>query len=176
MFEEPRGTTSYDAVMLRPASGSREATPSSDRETPSDITAHSTQEGGKKRHKQPLQGTTTDSNDGKAGDSGMRRTPTAARNDKHWERSPTNHFKRLLKEAYPNHTYPVRHKLKDCSMIRSFMTSGALTWGAKLNKGLDESNTTSFLEENAIMMVYGGCPPSGRRHVSSLSPRAPNSL
>jgi hypothetical protein len=40
---------------------------------------------------------------------------------------PTNHFKRLLEEAYPNHAYPVRHKLKDCDMMRSFMTSGTLT-------------------------------------------------
>jgi hypothetical protein len=47
MFEELRGiatqrTTSYDAVMLRPAQGSREATLSGDMEAPSDITAHDT--------------------------------------------------------------------------------------------------------------------------------------
>jgi hypothetical protein len=32
---------------------------------------------------------------------------------------------------------------------------------------------TAFPEENAIMMVYGGRPPSGRHHVPSLSPKAP---
>jgi hypothetical protein len=47
---EPRGittqrTTSYKAGMLRPAQGSSEATPSSDRETPSDIATHDNKEG-----------------------------------------------------------------------------------------------------------------------------------
>jgi hypothetical protein len=35
-----------------------------------------------------------------------------------------DHFKRLLKEAYPNHAYPVRHKHKDWGMMRSFLTLG----------------------------------------------------
>jgi hypothetical protein len=35
-----------------------------------------------------------------------------------------DHFKRRLKEAFPNHAYPVRHKLKGYGMMRSFMTSG----------------------------------------------------
>jgi hypothetical protein len=43
--------------------------------------------------------------------------------------------------------------------MRSFMTSGSLTWGAKLDDGLDESNTTAFPEENAIRMAYEGRPP-----------------
>jgi hypothetical protein len=104
----------------------------------------------------------------------MRRISIAAHNDKRPVRPPMDHFKRLLEEACPNHAYPVRHKLKDCSMMRSFMTSGPLTWGAELDKGLDRSDTMSFPEENAIMTVYGGPPPPrGRRCVSSPSPRAP---
>jgi hypothetical protein len=63
MFEKPHGittqrTTSYESVMLHPAQGSREVTPSSDKETLSDITTHSIQEGikgAKKRCKQRLQ-------------------------------------------------------------------------------------------------------------------------
>jgi hypothetical protein len=38
-----------------------------------------------------------------------------------------DHFKMLVERAYPNHTYPVHHKLKDCGMMRSFMSSGSLT-------------------------------------------------
>jgi hypothetical protein len=53
------------------------------------------------------------------------------------------------------------------------MTSGSLTWGAELEEGPDESVTMPFPEENAIMTVSGGHPPSGRHRVSSLSPRAP---
>jgi hypothetical protein len=41
-------------------------------------------------------------------------------------RTPTDYMKRLHEEACPNHAYPIRHKLKDCSMMRSFMTSGSL--------------------------------------------------
>jgi hypothetical protein len=66
-FEEPRGiaaqhATSYEAVQLRPAQGSRLATPSSYKEAPSNVAIHSGREGvkgRKKRCKQHLQGTTT---------------------------------------------------------------------------------------------------------------------
>jgi hypothetical protein len=69
-----------------------------------------------------------------------------------------DHFKRLLEEAYPNHAYPIRKKLKDCGTMGSFMTLGSLTWGAELNEGPDGSDMTPIPRENAILMVYGGCP------------------
>jgi hypothetical protein len=76
----------------------------------------------------------------------------------------------LLKEAYRNHTYPIRHMLKDFSMMRSFMTSVSLTWGVELDEGPDGSHTMPFHEENAVMMVYEGRPLSGRRRMSSPTP------
>jgi hypothetical protein len=57
-------------------------------------------------------------------------------------------------------------------MMRSFMTSASLAWGAELNDGLYGSGTTPFPKENPFMIVYGG-RPSGRRRMSNLSPRAP---
>jgi hypothetical protein len=75
--------------------------------------------------------------------------------------TPTDHFKSLLEEAYRNHTYPVRHILKGCGMMRSFMTSGSLTWGVELIEDTGGSNTIPFPGENIVMMVYGGRPPSG---------------
>jgi hypothetical protein len=42
--------------------------------------------------------------------------------------------------------------------------------GMELDEVLDESDTMPFLGEAAIMIVYGGCPPPGRGHVSNLSP------
>jgi hypothetical protein len=71
-------------------------------------------------------------------------------------RPPTEHFKRLLLEAYPNHTYPIRCKLKDSDMMRSYMTSGSITSGVELIEGPDMSDMTPFPEENTVMMVYGG--------------------
>jgi hypothetical protein len=40
---------------------------------------------------------------------------------------PTDHFEKLLEEACPKHAYPVKHKLRDYSMMKSFMTSGSLS-------------------------------------------------
>jgi hypothetical protein len=52
------------------------------------------------------------------------------------------------------------------------MTSGSHTRGAELDEGPDGSDTTPLLEENTVMMVYGGCPPSGRCRMSNLNSRA----
>jgi hypothetical protein len=37
----------------------------------------------------------------------------------------------------------------------------SLTWGVELDEGPGKSDTTPFPRENVLMMVYGGCPPSG---------------
>jgi hypothetical protein len=47
-------------------------------------------------------------------------------------------------------------------MMRSFMTSGSLTWGAELDKGPNWSDTALFPEENAVMEVYRGRAPIGK--------------
>jgi hypothetical protein len=113
-----------------------------------------------------------DDNDGEVGSSSVRRISTIVCSKKRPVRPPTDHFKRPLEEVYPNHACSVRHKLKDYIMIRSFMTSRSLTWGTELDEGLDGSDTTPFPEKNTIVMVYRGCPLSGRHHVSNLSSRA----
>jgi hypothetical protein len=117
--------------------------------------------------------TMTNVNNSEAGGSSVRHTSTITHSDKHQARLPKDHFKRLLKEACLNHPYPVRHKLRNCGMMRNFMTSRFLTWGAELDEGLYESDTMPFLEENTITMVYGGHPPLVRRHVSNPIPRVP---
>jgi hypothetical protein len=156
----------------------REATLSSDKEVPSDIAAHCTQvgvKGSNKRCKQhPLGTTTMTSRDWEVGNSGMGHASATAHSNMRLVRLPTDHFKRLFEEACLNHAYPVKHKLNDCDMMRSFMTSGSLTWGVDLDEGLDVSDTTPFLEENAIMMVCEGHPLLGRHRMSSLGPRIPS--
>jgi hypothetical protein len=91
---------------------------------------------------------------------------------KHQVRPPTNHFKRLLKVACLNHAYPIKHMLKDCGIIKNFMTSWSLT-GSKEPKGEPgEKDVTPFRGEDAVMKVYAThtCAP-GRHHISNLSPR-----
>jgi hypothetical protein len=36
-------------------------------------------------------------------------------------RSPVDHFEKLLKATCPNHMFPVKHKLKECSMMTNYM-------------------------------------------------------
>jgi hypothetical protein len=38
-----------------------------------------------------------------------------------------DHFEKLLEMTCPNHAYLVKHKLKDCGMMKNFMASGSLT-------------------------------------------------
>jgi hypothetical protein len=83
---------------------------------------------------------------------------TAAHSNKRQARLPTLHFKKLLEETCTNHTYPIRHNLKDCDMMKSFMILGSPARGTELGEVLGESDTTPFPRENAIMMVYDRCP------------------
>jgi hypothetical protein len=133
---------------------------------PSDIAAQNTEDGsrgGKKRHKQHLQGVTAMANsDGgdneEAGGSGVARITTAIGSSKHQARSPTDHFERLLEEACPNHVYPIKHKLRDCGMMKNFMISGSLTQGIGIDEVQGKGDMTPFPEEDTVMMIYDGCP------------------
>jgi hypothetical protein len=57
----------------------------------------------------------------------MEHIMTTGRSIKRHAQPPTDHIKRLLKEACPNHVYPIKHKLRDCGMIRNSMVTGSLT-------------------------------------------------
>jgi hypothetical protein len=93
----------------------------------------------------------------------------AAGSGKHQARLPMDHFEKLLEETCPNHAYPIKHKLKDCIMMMNFMASGSLARGMEVDKVLDEGNTTPFLREDAVMMIYDGCPSLGMRCASNPS-------
>jgi hypothetical protein len=84
---------------------------------------------------------------------------------------PSDHFKRLLDEACPNHAYLIRHKLKDYEMMQSFMTSGTLTGGVDLDEWPDGSDAKPFPEKNTIMIVFEGHPLFGGHCMSSLGSR-----
>jgi hypothetical protein len=105
----------------------------------------------------------------KAGGSGVMRIMTMECSSKHQAQPPTNHFERLLKEACPNHTYLVKHKLRDCIMMKNFIVSRSLTRGMELDKILDEGNAMPFPREDTIMIVYDGHPLLGMRLMSNLS-------
>jgi hypothetical protein len=66
--------------------------------------------------------------------------------------------------------YPIKHKLKDYDMIKNFMISGSLTRGMEHDEDSGGSDVMPFPGENAVMVVYDGCPPPERRRMSNLSP------
>jgi hypothetical protein len=111
--------------MYHPTQESREVTPSSDKEAPSDDAARCIQEyvrGGNKRCKQcPLGTAATSSHDNdhdwEVGSCGMGHVTATTHGGRRLTRTPSDHFKRLLDEACPNHAYPIRHKLKECGMM-----------------------------------------------------------
>jgi hypothetical protein len=54
---------------------------------------------------------------------------------------------------------PVRHNLKECSMMKNYMTTGALTKGKKPEDDAAQKATASFPGEKAVMSIYGGHIP-----------------
>jgi hypothetical protein len=52
----------------------------------------------------------------------------------------------------PNHAYRVKHKLKECTMMKNFMTSGALSKGKKPE---GDPCMAPFPREEAVMSIYG---------------------
>jgi hypothetical protein len=108
--------------------------------------------GGKKRHKQHHQETTitTNGNGGiskQVGSSGVVRVTAATGSSKRQARPPTDHFEKLLKETCLNHTNPVKHKLRDCSIMKSFMTSGSLPEAWKLMRSPMRATQHPFPEK-----------------------------
>jgi hypothetical protein len=47
---------------------------------------------------------------------------TAERDFKRCTRLPNDHFKKIPEMACPHHPYPVKHKLRDCTMMKKFMS------------------------------------------------------
>jgi hypothetical protein len=149
-----RYTISNKAAQLHPA-------PSSSREASPNVIIQDAEEGArgdKKRHKERHQETATMvDNDG-----GINKQ---AGGGKHQVRLPTDHFVKLLEETCLNHAYPIKHKLRDCDMMKNFMASGSLARGMEVNEVPNEGNTMPFPREETVMMTYDGCPSPGMRHV-----------
>jgi hypothetical protein len=99
-----------------------------------------------KQHPQRVAVTTNcdDDNDKEADGSDEEHVMAAKRDFKHQAQQPTYHFEKLLKVTCPNHAHPVIHKLKECTMMKNYMTSGALTKGKKPERDPWGKATTPF--------------------------------
>jgi hypothetical protein len=83
-----------------------------------------------------------------------------------------NHFEKLLEEMFPTHAYPIKHKLRDYSMMKNFIASRSLTWGMEADEDPDEGDATPFPGEDVIMMIYDEHHSPGVCHVSDPGPGA----
>jgi hypothetical protein len=72
--------------------------------------------------------------DEKADDSSKECVAAAERDFKRQTQQSKDHFEKLLKATCPNHSCLIKHKLKDCTMMKNFITSGAFSRGRKLER------------------------------------------
>jgi hypothetical protein len=80
-----------------------------------------------------------------------------------------DHFEKLLEGTWPNHAYPIKHRLKNYGMMQNIMALRSLTRGMEVDEVPNEGDVTPFPGEDAIMMIYDGRPSSGVFHVSNPS-------
>jgi hypothetical protein len=100
-----------------------------------------------------------DDDDKEADGSDEEHVTTAERDLKPQAWQSTDHFEKLLEATYPNHAYPIKHKLKECSMMKNYMTTGALAVGKKLEGDPGGKAATPFPGEEVAMSICGGPDP-----------------
>jgi hypothetical protein len=65
------------------------------------------------------------------------------------------------------HTYPVKHKLKDYTMMKKFMTSGTFSKGSKSGGDPGGKSVAPILGEAKVMKIFDG-PPLGPKNATWL--------
>jgi hypothetical protein len=130
--------------------------------------------GSKKRRQQHRHvAVTTIGGDGginkQAGSSGVVRTTAIMSSGKRQVRLPTDHFERLLEETCLNHAYPIKHKLRDCGVMKNIMAPRSLARGMEVDDVPDEGSMTPLPGEDAVMTIYDERPSSAMCRVSILS-------
>jgi hypothetical protein len=101
----------------------------------------------------------------------------AAEHDfKRQARLPVDHFEKLLEVTCPNHTYHVKHKLKECTMMKNYMTTISLARSKKPEGDLVGRTATPFPEEKAVMSIYSGPAPHKSRRKLKLTNRVIHSV
>jgi hypothetical protein len=85
---------------------------------------------------------------------------------------PWTTSRRSLRRNAKNHTYPIKHKLRDCGMMKNFMASRSLTQGMEADEVPNDDGVMPINSQDAVMTIYYGCPSSGVHHMFNLGPGA----
>jgi hypothetical protein len=99
-------------------------------------------------------------NNKEAGDSNEVLITAVERDFKGEAREAIDHFKKLLKAIFPNHAYPIRHKLWECTMMKNYMTTWAFTRGKKPEGDSTGKAAAPFIKEKVVMSIYSGPTPT----------------
>jgi hypothetical protein len=80
-----------------------------------------------------------------------------------------DHLEKLLKESCPNHAYAIKHKLRDYSLMKSFMATRYLPRSMEVIDAPIEDDEAPFLGGDVVMTVFRrSSPPEKHR---ALNPR-----
>jgi hypothetical protein len=115
-------------------------------------------------------------NDKDVGDSDEELIAPTEPDFKHQARLPTDHFEKLLKATCSNHTYLVKHKLKECTLKKNYMTTGTFPRSKKTEGDSAGKIATPFAEEKAGMSIYDGPTPHESCHKLKLTGQAINAM
>jgi hypothetical protein len=66
---------------------------------------------------------------------------------------PKDHFKKVLEAACPHHPYPIKHKLRDYTMMKRFISSDMIADGDELARDLGGKGTA--LGEPKVATIVG---------------------
>jgi hypothetical protein len=112
-------------------------------------------------------------NDKDVGDSNEELIAATEHEVKRQARLPSNHFEKLLEATCPNHTYPIRHKVKECTMMKNYMTTGTFARSKKPEGDSTGKATAPFPKKKVVMSIYGGSAPTNH-NVSKKKPYWPS--
>jgi hypothetical protein len=69
---------------------------------------------------------------------------------------------------------PVRHKLKECTMMKNYMTTRTFARGKKPEGDLTRKVVAPLPKEKAVMSIYGGPAPHESYHKLKYTGQAIN--
>jgi hypothetical protein len=78
----------------------------------------------------------------------------AKRDFKRCTRPPKDHYEKILEVACPHHPYPVKHKLRDYTMMKRFMSSAGTAANAD-ELARDPRGRRTTLREAEIATITG---------------------
>jgi hypothetical protein len=100
----------------------------------------------------------------------------AERDFKRWTQPPKDHFEKILEVACLNHPCPVKHKLRDCTMMKKFITSGVPSGGDKPRRDLGGKRVTPRLGETEVGTIIDWSQPKTRDATWLVETQAPYAL